>query len=140
MKKLIVFLAITCGTIFNTYALTIKANLWKRSNCNPSEFCLPQAISTEQQIEIPEPEFQSFSQVALEFEDYWASLILTKRQESGGYYSFQVELLEKSTMNTLALCSRYESLETFETSIVGSCAGRGQNPSELIGITLSLPN
>lgn len=119
--------------------LTIQANLWKKENCTNQSPCLPQGLGLPKIIEIPEPSFQSFSQVESFFGDYRALFTLTKRQESGGYYSFQIELQDAQTFETIVLCSRYEALDTFEEVVVGACGGKAESFQGLIGISLTIP-
>lgn len=118
---------------------TIEANIWIKTNCSAQETCLPEPISAKKKFFIPEPAVQSFSQILADFDDYRAVIVLTKRQENGGYYGLQIDFQNSLSGETIAICSRYEGLESFETNLVGACGGRSTKFQGLIGISLTLP-
>ncbi len=119
--------------------ITIQAQLWNKENCQSQPLCLPQALSEKKIISIPNPVFQSFSQVEVIFQNFQVLFIVAKRQESGGYYSFQIEMRDFETGKSIFLCSRYEAIATFERVLVGSCAGRSDHFDGMIGISLTPP-
>ncbi len=137
MKFFLLLLSITI--LPSSYAYTIKANMWQKEFCPPHQTCFPEATSEVKTIHIPEPDFQSFSQTEAYFNHYRVLFTLAKRQDAGGYYSFQIEIQDLHDGQAFALCSRYEALETFEEKMVGSCAGRSTQYKGLTGIALTLP-
>ena len=138
MKKLLSVIAILIFSL-NTNAMEFKLGFWSKNLCQRLEpECLPQALHEIETFEMIEPENNSGRRLVVKRNDYTARLLWTKRDSSGGYYSFQMELYDH--LGTLiAQCARYESLDTFENAPVGSCAGTDQSISKIVGLSIYLP-
>lgn len=118
-------------------ALSFDAQFWEKENClNQARPCLPQAVSQLHSIELAEPANNSFSLKEISLPPYRAQFLFTKRDNQGGYYSFQITLFENN--RPIALCTRYEALDTFESSPVGACAGVAKS-LKLLGISVYKP-
>lgn len=139
MAKLFFFTLLTVFISLDAYSLEVKASLWTKTICGPDKLCLPQALGEPQQFEIPEPANNSFSRYQTVFEGHTVTFTYTKRTDPNPYYSFQVEI-GNQTHKTLALCSRYEALNTVENAMVGACAGKIPNKNKLIGVSMQIPN
>lgn len=119
-------------------AIELKANLWVKDICDASTTCLPQALGQPQRFILPEPQNNSFSRISRRFGDYNVTFTFTKRTEPMAYYSFQVEI-GNDEYPLLAVCSRFEGLDTVENAMVGACAGKIPLKNKMIGISLHLP-
>ena len=51
------------------------------------------------------------------------------------HYIFQMEILD-GDQKTITLCTRYEKIETFETTMVGACSGQIPGTDKLVGVSL----
>lgn len=122
----------------NCFSLDISATLWEKDICSSEQVCLPKAIGKPLSFIMAEPANNSFSRLKSNFGEYTATFTFTKRTDGSGYYSFQVEL-NHSQDGVIALCSRYEGLDTLENAMVGACAGKKPNKNKLVGISLHLP-
>lgn len=121
------------------HSLDIKANLWEKEICSNGQVCLPRAIGSAQSFSIPEPANNSFSRLNTRLADYSVTFTLTKRTDPVGYYSFQVEIGNEE-YPLLAICSRFEGLDTMENAMVGACAAKIPFKNKLIGVSLQLPH
>lgn len=139
MKK---FFSLIIGLILlsaSAQAMNFKIGFWSKNPCQSLDpQCLPQPLHEIEPYEMIEPDINSARRLVIQKNDYTARLLWAKRDSSGGYYSFQMELYDKGGV-LIAQCSRYESLDTFETAPVGSCSGTDHNLSKIVGISLYLP-
>lgn len=133
MKNLIFFLLTVLS--FSTQAVQFNLSIWEKDQVCQDVICLPKTIVREGPIEIPEPQLNSFSQLRMPFNGLQINFTFTKREEFGGYYSFQTEIKD-SDGKTVALCSRYESIDTFENAPVGACAGKHPTEDKLLGVSI----
>ncbi|MCR9205938.1 MAG: hypothetical protein NXH75_15250 [Halobacteriovoraceae bacterium] len=133
MKNLIILVLFSLG--FSAHALQFNLSIWEKEQVCQEVLCLPKTLVREGPIEIPEPQFNSFSQLKVPFEGFQINFTLTKREEFGGYYSFQTEIKD-SEGKSIALCSRYEAIDTFENAPVGACAGKHPSEDKLLGVSL----
>ena len=107
-----------------------------KNDCHEiSQQCLPQTITPNIPISIEYPVTGKYETYDIDGGDFIARLYLSHREDFDGYMIYQVTLFSRSG-ETIAMCSRYESIETIETAIVGTCAGRYEN--RLVGFTTSL--
>ncbi len=139
MKKLI---TLTLGLFLfsmSAQAMQFRLGFWSKNLCQSLEpQCLPQPLHEVESFDMMEPNLNSGRRLVIQKNDYTARLLWTKRDSSGGYYSFQIELYDHEG-TLIAQCARYESLDTFENAPVGSCAGTDRNISKLVGLTIYLP-
>ena len=138
IKKLFIALIFSIGLSSHSQALEIKANLWTKDICTGDKLCLPKALGTSQTFDLPEPPNNSFSRITRRFGEYNVTFTFTKRTEPSAYYSFQVELGDDNNPS-IAVCSRFEGLDTVENAMVGACAGKIPLKNKMIGISLHLP-
>lgn len=137
MKQSIFLLALFIQAI-STQAIDIKINLWERELCEAPQVCLPQRITQPKTITIPEPPMNSFSRVESYLEGHRVLFTLTKRDAETPYMSFQTELYDLSG-KLMAVCSRFEAIESREDFIVGACAGKKDGENLLLGVSLLIP-
>lgn len=138
MLKKIFFTLIPILLFNDAHSMEIKANLWEKDICQTGAICLPVALGNPQTFSLPEPDNNSFSRITTRFGDYNVTFTFTKRTDPVGYYSFQVEI-GNDEHPTLAVCSRFEGLDTLENAMVGACAGKIPLKNKLIGVSLQLP-
>ncbi len=135
------FLTLITIIIFSTniHAMEFKLGFWAKNLCQRLDpECLPQSLHDIETFEMIEPDNNSGRRLVVQKNDYTARLLWTKRDSSGGYYSFQMELYDNQGV-LIAQCARYESLDTFENAPVGSCAGTDRNIDKIVGISVYLP-
>jgi len=137
--KIITSLTFSLFFSISIHAMDFTLGFWSKNPCqsiDPS--CLPQELYEKESFSMQEPAFNTARKLVVQKEDYTARLFWTKRDSSGGYYSFQMELYDfQGTL--IAQCARYESLDTFETAPVGSCSGTDHNSLKVVGISIYLP-
>ena len=137
MHKLLFFFSIATLS-FSAFPLEIKVALWEKEICEAQQLCLPTALGESKLVTVPEPANNSFSRVMTSFGNYSVIFTFTKRTEPEGYYSFQTEIGDQQNP-IIALCSRFEGLDTVENAMVGACAGKIPIKNKLIGVSLQLP-
>ncbi len=140
MKKQLFFLALTI-LIGNVSAFDFTAVFWlRKQNCQHlSSECLPRAISQPTHHSMLPPTLNSSRQLTLTHEGYTAQLYWTLKSQAGEkYYGFQIQITDPEE-KILAVCSRYESQETFENVPVGACGGALPDGQEIFGLTILLP-
>lgn len=123
----------------NIHAMDFKVGLWSKENCRQLDpVCLPQALYPIEEYSMQEPPLNSGRRLIIQKEDYTARILWTKKEDNGGYYSFQIELYNHEG-TLITQCARYESLDSFESAPVGSCSGTDPNLQKIVGITVYLP-
>ncbi len=119
--------------------MEFKLGFWSKDPCQSLDpQCLPQALHEVENFEMIEPENNSARRLVIQRSNYTARLLWTKRDSSGGYYSFQISLYDHEGV-LIAQCARYEGLDTFENAPVGSCSGTDRNISKIVGLSIYLP-
>lgn len=137
MKQFIA-LFLLIGQSLTINALEIKINVWERELCDAPKICLPKRISEPQVVTIPEPQMNSFSRVETFLNGHRLLFTYTKRQAETPYISFQTELFNLNS-DYVAVCSRFEPIDSQEDFFVGACAGKQENQNLLLGVSLLIP-
>lgn len=136
--KLLLTLIVILSSIGSAWSLDFKISPWIRKVCDNNSSCLPTQIDASRFVQLPEPKEESFSATTIEFNQFSVRIIWSKSLKSGGYYGLQTEVFNRDG-NPIALCSKYESLETFELKVVGACGGASENSGELLGVSYLIP-
>ena len=135
MKALIVLSL--CLFCLNTFALEFKGAFWAKKNCRSlSNECIPQRTAPTELYQIEVPAVDSAKRLKIQGEEYDAWIYFSQKSQPEPFFMFQIELVAKDR-KTLGLCSRYESVDTFETVPVGACAGTLGD--RVIGFSVMLP-
>ncbi len=122
---------------YNTYALEFKGAFWAKKNCRSlSNECIPQTTAAPELYQIEEPSVDSSKRLKIQGAEYDVWIYFSQKSQPEPYFMFQVELVDKEG-KTLGLCSRYESVDSFETVPVGACAGTIED--RVIGFSVMLP-
>lgn len=116
-------------------AIQFNISIWEKDNNCAQAICLPKTLVFDGPYEIAEPAINSFSQLRVPYQNFKIHFTLTKKDQFGGYYSFQTEVRD-SDGRTIALCSRFESISTFEHTPVGACAGQNPLEDKLLGVSV----
>ncbi|MCO4793791.1 MAG: hypothetical protein KC493_08770 [Bacteriovoracaceae bacterium] len=135
MKTTLFVLTILFST--QAFALNFAGVFWSKKNCRSlSNECIPQRTSTLVHYEIEDPEPNSAKRMKIQGSEYDVWIYYNYKTEPQPYKMFQVELIDKNG-KTLGLCSRYESVDTFENVPVGACAGTIED--RVVGFSVMLP-
>lgn len=135
MKTLLTL--VLCLSSLSAFALEFKGAFWAKKNCRSlSRECIPQRTAVAQLYQIEVPEVDSSKRLKIQGEEYDAWIYFSQKSQPEPYFMFQVELVAKDG-KTLGLCSRYESVDTFENVPVGACAGTLGD--RVIGFSVMLP-
>ncbi len=137
MFKIITF-SLCLVLSFNTLGMDLRISLWEKPQCPLNQICLPSGFDEVKSVSIPEPKENSFSRVSVPFEDFEVILTFTKKLDQGGYFSFQIEILDQEKA-IIALCSRYEALESMERAPVGACGAYMPQEMRMVGASILLP-
>jgi hypothetical protein len=137
MNKLIFIGLWQLAALSSVEAFSFSASFWSRDQC-PS-FCLPSQIGFIQKLEMKEPALNSFTalEVHSEDRDLVSKLTWFKKETGGGHSAFQIEVFYKEEL--IALCTRYEALNSLENVPVGACAGKNTYNNGLLGFIIALP-
>ena len=134
--KLLLLLVLSLSS-FCVYGLEFKGAFWAKKNCRGlSSECIPQRTAVAQLYQIDVPEVDSAKRIKIKGGEYDAWIYFSQKSRPEPYFMFQVELVAKDG-RTLGLCSRYESVDTFENVPVGACAG--SLGDRVIGFSVMLP-
>jgi len=121
----------------NAFGLEFKGAFWAKKNCRSlSNECIPQRTTPAEIYQIETPEMDSSKRLRITGSEYDVWIYFSQKSQPEPYYMFQVELIAKDG-KTLGLCSRYESVDTFENVPVGACAGTIDD--RVIGFSVMLP-
>lgn len=135
MKYLSLLIIMTIS--LNVSALEFKGAFWAKKNCRSlSNECIPQRTADAQLYKIEEPAMDTAKRLKIEGAEYDVWIYFSQKSQPEPYFMFQVELIGKDG-KTLGLCSRYESVTTFENVPVGACAGTMDD--RVIGFSVMLP-
>jgi len=133
MKKMTFLLLLIF--LIPTHAFMFNLSVWKREQPCTQSFCLPERQELLGPFELVEPKMNSFTQLRIPYGSLTIKLTFSKKDSFGGYYSFQTEIVDRNK-DIIALCSRYETLKTFENVPVGACGGTISENKNLIGVSL----
>ena len=112
--------------------MSFKIVFYEKNDCHELvPHCLPQSLPEDMQVSIFVPEQGSHASYTFETRDYRADMLLVHRAEYGGYVSYQLTVKTQAN-ETIAVCSRYESIDTLENVIVWTCVDRYKE--SLIGV------
>lgn len=96
---------------------------WTKQNCKRfEEQCLPKRTATVRDYAMKKALPGQRQRLHIRG-DHFDVVLFMRHDERKSYIVFQTELTDKSG-KSIAVCSRYESVATFENVPVGACAGR----------------
>ena len=138
MKILICLLALFTTNL--AFAKTFDGTFWsKQTMCaSAAPECLPS--QTERPTRFNLPEFLDYSPVELKIwgKEYLVEIFIAVKEGNPDYAIFQTTV-KTLTEKVIAICSRYEALDSLESIPVGSCGGaHTEKENTLVGFSISL--
>lgn len=138
MKILVCLIAVLVTN--STFAKTFEGTFWsKQTECASSApECLPQEAEKPTRFNLPE--FLDDGPVELKIwgKEYLVELFIAMKEGNPDYAIFQTTVKTLSE-KVIAVCSRYEALESLESIPVGSCGGaHPEKENTLVGFSISL--
>ena len=142
MKHLfIVFFGVFGVFNLGAQAATFSGTFWEKTQkcLNDPLTCLPQAVEKSTNFEFEYPTAEIPTELEITGKQYSVNIFMGYHVGEVDYYTVQFTIKDLEG-NVIALCSRYEAVDSIEEIPVGSCGGI--NPSKentLAGFTVSLP-
>lgn len=125
---------------FNVNAAVFTGTFWEKNlNCSVGTFeCLPRTVEKATNFEFEYPSVDIPTEIEITGKEYLVNIFMVLHTGPVDYYTIQFTVKDLEE-NIIAMCSRYESVDTVEEIPVGSCGG--VNPKKeniLAGFTISL--
>ena len=126
----------------NTQARVFTGTFWEKNlTCaNDPLACLPQNVEKETNFEFEYPSVNVPTEIEITGKEYLVQMFMSYHSAEVDYFSVQFTIKDLDG-NIIAMCSRYEAVDTMENVPVGSCGGVNPNKDNVVaGFTISLTN